>query len=294
MKTTFLRLMCFGLLFSHLAVTAADTQLVDRRYSVAPGFPEMFELPSDADETFLLSSVDGPSEDRMKAHLSARGIPFPTGSRIRYSTGTSRLRMLNTPAAHAALKAFLVRTKMIFVQVSLEVKVLQLRGPGAARLERAVSLTQEHFERLKTADVKVLDAISVVTRSGQNATSSHARSDQAPASEGLQQESNPFGTELCATPTIGLDGKTLNATLMWSCTLPACDQAAKVGAQRTNQLNTTVEIQDGDTLVLQSRVYAVPSATASDKQNSVYEYVTLTARLVDAAGEPVRSGAPGE
>jgi hypothetical protein len=225
-------------------------QLVTRRYSVSPSFIDVVvdrDLGGTNEFPTLTKEPRSDGNLRLREFFTDAGLTISSGGQLTYIRSSSELQLTGSEEEHVLLEELLNQTGSIDQQV--EVIVTMFRGSadayrmGTNNVLRDVQSLRDAFSN----GFSVVSSIAGMSRSGVNC------------------EVSAGSTTLNFTPTIGPDVKTVDVTLVWSCSTNETD---------ARTITTSVALHSQCTLVLQAH-----------QRSNIVELVTVTANLVNIDGK---------
>ncbi|MBU4460106.1 MAG: hypothetical protein KJ579_06020 [Verrucomicrobia bacterium] len=309
------------------AALAADPPMATRVYPVQPSICEMVTTRADGAGTnrgdFVAMGSGGvPAVDAqkdLKKLFGDLGVSFPPGSSISYKGMSSKILMTNTPENIEVFERVLAALNVVPNQVEIDVSFVAFELKAVEEIARKSGSTAVSGEAIKAlwreGKGRLVGTSKIATRSGVNGQSKGVDEviyptefTSTPGTNGTAGASDPvpgafetreLGIILNATPTVGLDGYTVDVTFVPEfCELLFQDDVGFEKAQpdgkktavrlhqprfHSRNLTTSVVMWDGETLV----AGAMPNSGVTE-----ITYVFVTARILDLMGKPVRN--PGQ
>ncbi|MDZ4200304.1 MAG: hypothetical protein U1E27_13590, partial [Kiritimatiellia bacterium] len=242
------------------------------------------------------------------------GLDFPEGSFVHYRAEISTVIMRNTRINHRRLGRAMALLGLRPNQIEVEASFVSFAAKeleAAARSDPGATVSSDKIKKMWTSGKgRLMAAGKIVTRSGNNAQLQGVREviyptdfQSAPmlragatnATDGSSAmvipsdlETRQVGLILNVTPTLGLDGRTVDLTLVPElCSLEGWDSLrapmtgghdfqVSVPSFHSQNVTTSVVLEDGQTIVF---------GGMPDRAGGEWLYVFLTARVIDPQGK---------
>lgn len=259
--------------------------------------------------------IHDPFETKLSAkkYFSEIGIPWPTGSSIKYIRDLGKFEVLNTVPNHELFERVINQINHILLQIEIELKFVSYELSEISKLGPD-GINKESLTALWTnGQGKLLAAPKVLTQSGQPASTKGCTECTYPTEyttiEAKGSESHPsafepgsfdtreIGAILDVLAEVSPRGNLINITISPELTLPPTweDYGMKITDKNgtTNELpirqpffhaykiETNILIKNGHTVLIGG---GMPSP---DGQHLVYAF--LTAKLINTQGQPIQT-----
>jgi len=288
---------CFLLLC--LTTSSAQTNLIKQVYPVQPTFADQLRVSEEAarEESRTPAVSSAPLPPGMldaKDFFARMGVPFPENGSAFYDPTGNLITFITNPEAVMILHDIMFAGGGIPGQVEVQVSVVRVAGPGTDWRHIAGAVSPSSLARDDVHTVRLIESVSAVSRSGQNAlseslftctrlTEPEVERQDAPQTKARDGHDGWAATEtssrLSFTATVGPDNETLDIVLEWHHRMPSVSGSGVLALEKRT-IHTSVTLRTGESVILQAR--RDPLRTES------WEYVLLTARRVDAQGAPYR------
>ena len=247
------------------AASAADMLL--RYYPVMPAFVMPLAAGDGAD-----LEIPGP---RLRAFFSSRGVEFPAGSEIAFSSMTSTLNVRNTPDNLMAFERVLASINLFPPQVRVTLRVREVRAdlpPEYADLEGFDGLERQMLANGQIVDVLTAAVTTVSGRRG-SAQIDRTQTGEAPAR---------ITGKLEAGVLVGPDGYSVCLDLH---ARVRCETSAPREVLE-KEIDTPCALWDGQGF--RCWLDAAPPGGPAVSAKRPRRYVSIHVCLMSPAGEPIR------
>lgn len=184
------------------------------------------EQPRLTTKVYFLPPGFFPDPNSPKELLENSGITFPEGSEAVLHKDSSVLCLRNTPENHE-LADFIFNATLDGepgTQIAISLRTFECALPAKRSAQPFVPLEMADLRQIPQTDIKLLDQVATVTRSGLRASLRHTFSATAatsPKTETPQnrEESlasfapNEYGTKASVEPVVGADGLTIESKI---------------------------------------------------------------------------------
>ncbi len=194
--------------------------MIMKRYRVPPGFLSVNGAGGPVAPGMARAPVDP------KKYLQDSGVKFPPGSDAAYDAATSTLIIINTGENLDLVDQIVDNIDSVLpVLVSCELSAYACDFTDAKDPAPMQGLTFAELEKRPRDSVRVIDCVSVITKSGQRvATYDAAQPDVSKGADFQNGKGNlrdgEIGTLLEAEPVVGPDGQKIDASLAFTIQMP--------------------------------------------------------------------------
>jgi hypothetical protein len=257
-----------------------EGDLITKTYRVLPSLGDLIKGAT-------ITSTNEPTEVYcidVKKFFVESGVPFPTGTSIKYRPSLNLLIVANTVEYHEKFEQILGLLNVIPTQVKVQVDHIEITDPDIARRFQRRCPTAAELRRLPSDAYCAHSSLSVITKSGAEA---EARSMIAPDG-GLTNDG--FGARLNCTPVVGPDGYTIDICIGWRSTSVIRANPPLVGRMFLTQ---SLTIWDNEALVLPVQSPGGAEVAGKAKAVAGAHYLIIAPTLIDPAGRRVNKNSGG-